>query len=178
MANLCSFSIKVKGEHEKIEHFYNALQQKGNVWLGRGASADLEFEDKNIAKIYGFCKWSIYSALVDNARSMREHPERWSFGDRGDSRDLTFITLDEASKMWNLEIEIYSEESGCCFQEHYLLNNGTFEIDECVRWEEYFLDEFSTKEEAENSLQMSITDAQWAEQYVSVGGFENQEFVI
>lgn len=29
MANICNFSMLVKGKHEDIEAFYNAMQQEG-----------------------------------------------------------------------------------------------------------------------------------------------------
>ena len=46
MANLCSFSMQVNGKHDNIERFYNALTQNGDIWMGRGAEADINYDDE------------------------------------------------------------------------------------------------------------------------------------
>lgn len=181
MANLCSFSMCVKGKHEDIEAFYNAMSQKGNIYMGRGADAEINYEDEeNTAFIDGWCKWSIQSALINNAISMREEPNIWHWGENVDVSSLEFITLFEACKKWNLDMEVYSEEGGCCFQEHYVVVNGDLICDECVDWQEYYIGEYETKEEAENELEIEITDEEWdsGEEYISRGGFENWDFEI
>ena len=57
-------------------------------------------------------------------------------------------------------------------------HNGVVEIDECVEWNEYWLDCYETKEEAEEELEMEITDAEWEEGLVQRGGFEEWVFEI
>ena len=37
MANICDFCMMVKGKKESIEQFINMMEQKGNVYMGRGA---------------------------------------------------------------------------------------------------------------------------------------------
>lgn len=179
MANICSFLMCVKGDHENIESFYNALIQKGTIWMGRGAEADISYEDDNKAFINGWCKWSVYSALIDNAISMRTEPNLWYHEDGSES--LEFITLEEACAKWHLEMEVYSEEYGVGFQEHYLIENDEVLINDCVEANEYDLYEYETKEEAENELDTKITDTEW-ETYkgdrLVRGGFENWDFEI
>lgn len=63
MANICSFRMRLKGEKENISKFFSALTQAGNIWMGRGAEADIDFLSDNEAEIEGCCKWSIQSAL-------------------------------------------------------------------------------------------------------------------
>ena len=184
MANLCSFSMLVKGKHDDIEKFYRAMRQKGYIWMGRGADAEIDYDDNfdleghDRATIDGWCKWSIRSALYDNAISMRREPERWFFGNDVNSVELEFITFVEASEKWNLEVEIFSEEPGCCFQEHYIVRNGIKEVAECVEWNEHFLGYYETKEEAEEELEMQITDEEWENDCVQRGGFGLWEFKI
>ena len=181
MANLCSFCMCVKGTHDNIEKFYNAMFQNGNIYMGRGAEADIRYEhEEDKAFITGSCKWSIQSAMIDNAISMRENPKRWYWGDGADSSNLEFITLFEACKKWNLDMEVYSEESGCCFQEHYMFVDGELVCDECIEWNEYYIDEYETKEEAEEDLEIEITDEEWnsGESFISRGGFEDWDFNI
>ena len=184
MANICSFSMLVNGTHENIEKFYKAMSQDGDIWMGRGAEAEIQYDDdydgegNDRANIDGWCKWSIQSALYDNAISMRVKPEMWYFGNV-DNAKLEFITFVEASKKWNLEVEIFSEESGCCFQEHYIVRKGIVELDECVEWCEYYLDDYDTKEEAEEELGIYITDEEWERHgYIQRGGFGVWEFEI
>lgn len=57
MANICSFSMIVKGERSSIDAFYDAMSQKGNIYMGRGADAAIQYEDEdNRAFIDGWCK--------------------------------------------------------------------------------------------------------------------------
>ena len=178
MANICNFSMCVKGNREDIESFYNALVQEGNVYMGRGAEAEIRYEDST-AFIDGWCKWSVHSALVHNAISMRTNPEIWAWGEDTDASQLEFLTLFEACREWNLDMEVYSEEPGCEFQEHYICLKGDVVCDECVEYHEYDIYEYETKEEAEEELGIKITDDEWDnEDYIYRGGFKNWNFEI
>lgn len=182
MANLCDYDMRIVGKKKNIQKFINALTQTGTIWMGRGAEANVTYEDTDgndcVATVFGYCKWSIVSSLIDNAKSMRKTPENWSFG--SDDKVLTFITLDEASKIYNVDVEVYSEEPGCEFQEHYLIQKGKFIKDECVHYEEYFKGDFETKEDFEKEHDITISDEIWndGEDYYSVGGFKNWDFSI
>lgn len=180
MANVCSFSMLVKGNVDNIHKFYNAMSQIGDIYMGRGADAEIQIdEEEGCANIDGWCKWSVQSAMVTNAESMRSKPDMWYWGDGVDVNRLEFITLFEACQRWNLDMEVYSEEGGCCFQEHYVVINGDLVCDECVEWNEYCLDDFNTKEEAEAEFDIKITDKEWSDGgYISRGGFENWDFEI
>lgn len=181
MANLCSFLMKVRGNKDDIDRFCKAIQQEGNIWIGRGANISVDFEDEDLACLTGDCKWSIQSALIDNAVSMREHPERWHFGDI-DVSSFEFITLYQACARWNLVMEAYSEECGNQFQEHFICDKGVILSDDCVDWEEYWVDGYETKEEAEEDFGIKITDEEWEsglkEGYFTRGGFEYWDFEI
>ncbi len=180
MANLCSFVMRVRGDHNNIEKFYNAMCQNGNVYMGRGADAEIKYEDDNVAEISGCCKWSISSALIRNAISMRTEPDKWYFGPDFNFSKTQFVTLVEACRRWNVDMEVYSEESGCHFQEHYMVVDGELVIDECVEWNEYYIDDFDTKEEAERVLEIEITDEEWysKDSFISRGGFGEWNFEI
>lgn len=181
MANICGFSMFVRGDVENIRSFYNAMIQNGNTYMGRGADAEIVIDDEDkSAHIDGWCKWSVQSAMVDNAISMRENPSMWYWGEEIDATKLEFVTLFEACKKWNVDMEVYSEESGCCFQEHYVCTNGDIVCEECVKWNEYYIDDYDTKEEAEEELEIKITDEEWnrRESYISRGGFERWDFEI
>ena len=180
MANECSFSMCVKGNRSDIEQFYNAMKQEGNIWMGKGAVGEIEYyEEENKAIIIGWCKGSVQSAMVDDAISMRTKPQIWHWAEK-DPKSLEFVTLYEACEKWNIVMEVYSEESGNCFQEHIICDKGDVLCDECVEWHEYCIDEYETKEQAEEELGIEITDEEWEEgnDYVSRGGFEDWNFEI
>ena len=179
MANICSFVMKVRGNKEDIEQFYKAVNQEGKIWMGRGAETDLTFEEDDEAFLSGWCKWSVISALVDNAVSMRTEPEKWYCGPEEEEHE--YITLYEACKRWNIVMEVYSEECGCQFQEHFICDKGDVICEDCVHWEEYDIGDYESKEEAEEDLDVEFTDEEWAnhdDYRITRGGFKNWNFEI
>jgi len=150
MANICNFQMLVKGKRENIESFLKAMNQDGDIWMGRGAETYVEWkkEDKDdtcaIANVSGSCKWSIVSALIDNAKSM-ERQRLTGVGswheDEQTSKVKRYMSLPEACTFFNVNMEVYSEEEGCCFQEHMkaenIVKNGERTLkwhDECCEW--------------------------------------------
>ena len=146
MANICDFSMVVKGKKENIEQFMDMMEQKGTVWMGRGAVIDFtdmeELENGNYrCQIDGGTKWNVTSSMVLNAVSMRENPDMWFFGDDIDKTKLSFVTLFEACEQLNLAMEVYSEEAGNGFQEHYLFDEGRLMANETVDYTEEYNEE-------------------------------------
>ena len=163
MANICNFSMMVKGKKENIESFIAMMEQEGNVYMGRGAVinfTDMEEVDngKYRCQIDGYTKWSIQSSLIDNAISMRIKPDMWNFGENVDKTKLSFVTLFEACEQLELDMEVYSEECGNCFQEHYLFVDGELVKNECVDYEERYNED--------------------TDEYESIGGFDSWDFEI
>lgn len=147
MANICSFSMMVVGnKKENLETFLNMLTQNGDVYMGRGAnvySHEIEDVSDNYEKekyrmqIEGDCKWAIESALIRNAISMREDPDKWYFGDKTDITKLRFVTLFEACKELDVNMEVFSNEPGCGFEEHILYQDG-YTLNETCDYTETF----------------------------------------
>ena len=163
MANICNFSMMVKGKKENIEQFVDMMEQKGTVWMGRGAIVNFtDIEEVENGKwrcqIDGDTKWSVQSSMIDNAISMRTEPNKWSFGENIDKTKLSFVTLFEACKQLGLDMEVYSEECGCGFQEHYLFIDGELVEEECVDYSEEYNEE--------------------TEEFESSGGFDDWDFEI
>ena len=170
MANLFDIDMKIVGDKEARTNFINALSQKDDVWMGRGAVIDISEEDDDYVFIFGYCKWSIKSSLINNAINMRENPKIW-----GVENIQSIITLPEASKIYNVDVEAYSEECGNCFAEHYIIEKGKIVKNENVDFHEYYLGDFDTKKEAEEELKISITDEEWENNdYLRVGGFDQE----
>lgn len=183
MPNYCNYSMCVKGTKENVEEFIKVIQADYNYGtmefsydrhFFRVFEADyneIEELDDNIyqAIIDGYCAWSVSSCMFNNHSSSYYNAlkERYPNAFRG-------TTLPIESKRLNLDIEVFSEEGGMCFQEHYIILKGDVVCDECVDWNEYYIDEYETKEEAEEDLEIEITDEEWnsGDSYISRGGFE------
>jgi hypothetical protein len=53
-----------------------------------------------------------------------------------------YITLDLLCKRLDFGIEVFAEESGCCFQQHFMVNhNGEIVIHDVEHWEEHWFDD-------------------------------------
>ena len=184
MPNYCNYSMCVKGKKENIEEFvkviqahydYNTMEFSHDRHLFRVFDAYYD-EIEELADnsyqvvINGCCAWSVISCMFEDGY-YSDIKERFPNDCRG-------TTLPIESKRLNLDIEVYSDESGCCFQEHYVVIKGDVVCEESVDWYEYFIDEYDSKEEAEKNLDIEITDAEWQEGYASRGGFETWDFEI
>lgn len=187
MPNYCSYLMCVKGKKENIKEFikvikadynYGAMEFSFDRHMFRVFAADYD-EIEQIGEnayqvlINGYCAWSVSSCMLDSLHSYYAScKEKYKENFRG-------TTLPIESKRLNLDIEVFSEESGMCFQEHYIIRNGIMEVDDCVDWNEYFLEEYETKEEAEKDLGIVITDDEWNnEEVISRGGFGEWDFII
>ena len=139
MANICNFQMHIKGDSRQLlETFKNMISQRGNTWMGRGAVIYHEIMNETgygkwVAAFHGDVKWSVKSALIDNAESMRKQPDMWYFGDKVDSSELKFITLFEACEQLGLDMEVFSYEDEIKFQEHYLFKDGKVIRAECKK---------------------------------------------
>ena len=186
MPNYCDYSMCVKGTKENVEEFIKVIQAdydynnmkfnyKRHLFRVFEAHCDeLEQLDEDVyqALISGYCAWSVSSCMLEHGyyRDIKaRHPKEF----RG-------TTLKKESKRLNLAIEVYSEECGCEFQEHYIFIDGQTKASECVDYHEYYIGEFNSKAEAEEELDIEITDEEWnsGEEYIQRGGFESWDFEI
>lgn len=151
MGNLCSFTMKLKGTAENIEVFHDWMTQKGATWMGHGAESEYDTEQlrevmtKDADNIFtiiigGSVNNSVLDSLVSDAIEMRTTPNRWSWKGM-DYENLTFITLFEACEQLHLDMEVFSEEPGCCFAEHILFKDGKVMTKETVPFTEYWDEE-------------------------------------
>lgn len=149
MANICNFEMRAKGTAENLKAFFDALQQEGNVWIGRGAELYEEpeiqkTEEEQTVTVFGLCKWSLWAALLYDAQSMKLQKEAgqgtWTGSDEF-YRTHDFLTVMEATEKWALTVEAVSEECGCCFSEHYIWSHGKTLLDLSADFEEFFSDD-------------------------------------
>lgn len=187
MPNICLYSMCVKGKKENIEEFikviqadydYDKMKFTHDRHLFRVFSADdngiEQVDDNDVYEVIinGDCAWSVGSCMFESYyyNSLKE---RFPNEFRG-------TTLQIESERLGLDIEVYSEESGCCFQEHYVICNGDIVVDESEDWYEYYIGDYETKAEAEEDLGITITDEEWnsGEDFISRGGFGSWDFDI
>lgn len=114
MANICEFVMKLKGNYEDIQEFYNELVGDSDVRIGICAdSAELCFINENTAFIFnGCCRWSIGNTFFRKATKYIVQFEN------------KVVDLFEACKNNNVNMIAYSKETGRCFQEMYRYENG------------------------------------------------------
>ena len=165
MANNAFYHMKVVGDSKNVEEFIRAMKWQGEYTVqgvGRVFNADVYEKEDDYAIIGGDCAWSVISAMRNEG-----NPNN----------------IEKLSARLNLAIEVYCEECGFEFQEHFLVKNGNVMIDECVDWEEYAVEDFETKEEAEEELEVTFTDEERANRRandyrITRGGFDSWDFEI
>lgn len=171
MANLCSYSMRIKGTKENVNEFYERMEnydKPNHLWR---VEADIYGEYVNedgttTIDVAGSCAWSIESCCRASGYS--------------EGVDLFEVN----SRELDLEIECWSDECGCCFQEHYLYKKGECLIDDYVRWNEYYYDEFDFESfedfKKEYDIPKHVTENDLDDGcYWHTGGFDNYcEFQI
>ena len=130
MPNYCDYEMKIKGSKNAIKRVLDCLNADYNY--GEGKPSHQHFfrvfqaeetrpikrnEDGTYTQyVYGYCAWSVSSCMLDGGFSYyqlvkKDHPEIFMG-----------TTLTEQSK--DCEIEVFSEEPGMGFSEHYIFKNG------------------------------------------------------
>ena len=183
MPNYCSYSMKVKGTPENVQEFVNIIQvnylyqEDGTCvdfktkepierHLWRVFEADI-FDDEIIddirsVTITGCCAWSVYSCMCAGRSTYQN-----------DNPNKNGTTLENESARLNLSIEVFSEEPGCCFMEHYVYVNGKEIIGDCVDWNEYYVGDFETVEELNAEYNTNFTQEEFeSDEYLHIGGME------
>ena len=132
MANLCGFALHAEGTKNAIEALKKAFtwdEEKGYQAGYIYDDVDVEIEEisKNlyVLRTDGCCKWSVQSAMLDKGELQKVIQEN------------------------KLTVEIYSEEYGLCFMEHFLWNNGVLEESKCVDAERYNIQDIQDELEDE-----------------------------
>lgn len=84
--------------------------------------------------LFGYCAWSVSACMLN------EWEHSYYSECKNNHKDIFMgTTLEEQSQ--DCEIEVFSEEPGCCFSEHYIFKNGKRIVDDCIDIEEGGYDE-------------------------------------
>lgn len=142
MANICEFSMLINGEPQKLLEVrkifladYDYSKDKVTctedyhvfrTWV------DEDVNDTDVSHGYlslcGECAWSVATCMLEEGY-YQDYVTRDGF--KG-------ITLNQISERYGVDIEVYSKEYGMAFEEHYLIKNGKFEIDDVVSFESIY----------------------------------------
>lgn len=141
MPNYCNYQLKAKGDKKNLEKLHRIMNadyryEKEEVYCSEDTHMFRIFEaalielNNDYIIIDGYCAWSVFSCMFDSQctyyRNM--HTE---YKDK-----CKATTIDKLSKELKLDIEIFSEESGVGFMEHFLIKQGEIIIDDCVDYYE------------------------------------------
>lgn len=121
MANLCSYSLYAKGTKEGLLKLRRMLEQEEKPYVINAKYCSVlsarrirkNSDGSYSQKFSSATRWSVAGAMLDERRNSDE-----------------YCTLQKAAKLTGVEMEIYSEEPGCCFAEHIRISpdgRGTIE---------------------------------------------------
>ena len=121
MANLCSYDLYAKGTKEGLLKLRRMLEQEEKPYVINAkycselvAGRIRKNEDGSYSqKFSSATRWSVAGAMLDERRNSDE-----------------YCTLQRAAELTGTELELYSEEPGCCFGEHIRISpdgRGTIE---------------------------------------------------
>lgn len=192
MPNYCNYEMKVVGGRSNVEEFFKVLSSDYDYTDGLNYSSfdrhffrifeayshDFSYEkDENNrpiantikhvkidsnedtiveAIISGYCAWSVASCMMPGGYSYYETSGR----PKGSNLILE-------SKNLNIDIEVFSEESGMCFMEHLIIESGVVTTEECEDYEEQF-DEKTGEGKTTGGIEWnySISDCTYIEKHI------------
>jgi len=143
MPNYCNYNMKVTGRKPDVNRFLSILKYEDKEYaLSRIFEADkyksTRYKNTEFVSSYitGYCAWSCSSTMLDGLGSY--YATYGNFQNDGAPRRSH---LKELTKLLDIVVELYSDESGMCFQEHILVSRGDIIIDDCVDWTDSYEDE-------------------------------------
>lgn len=160
MPNWCVFEINVVGPKEGVEYMLNVLKCDYSYHLEPptfsfkehvfrtyidGYAFDKEYDqygDYVHYQIWGDCAWSVYCCMFDDGS-----PFSYYTSIKNNYPNNRCTTLIDLSARFGLIIEIWSEEPGMCFREHYMIQNGVMIVDECINTVWHMLDGYNNYNE-------------------------------
>lgn len=177
MPNYCDYEMKINGKKENVEKLISYLQAEYS-YKGDGTvecSADKHFfrvfgadvlEEYEIdpgkedtlytAIVGGCCAWSVYSCMMQGEHTYYNRVKE------SNKKEFYGTHMIEATRELDLEVEIFSEEPGCGFMEHYRIDKGEVLVDDCVDWCELYDEEGEPIYDEETGEQETEGGVEWA----------------
>lgn len=175
MPNFANYQAQIKGAKENVLKVFDAFKQEKyedgpHMYRIFEANADdepVQVDDGEfILGISGYCAWSIHSCMF---------PDSLYFTKGTSPNAVDILTLSEQHQV---QVEMYSEEPGVGFQEHYYINRGELVIDDIAEdYTSVYMDAYESVDEIFEDLGVRISEEQFKnEEFVDIGGFENWNF--
>lgn len=197
MPNYCDYEMKVVGKTNCIKEFIKVMQADYNYGTNeftgprhmyRVFEAYVDQEPEAIDEygnaeciISGYCAWSVASCMLDQDctyyRDVRKNPETYGISGDVERRD-THLVLE--SKNLGLDIEVFSRETGMCFEEHYLIKHGEMIKEEVLEYHEPYWDkdEYPTMEAFNKEQGTNYTEVDFDENGFYISDDVNWEYEI
>lgn len=191
MPNYCDYEMKVLGRKEAVEEFIKVMKANydygkmefshdrhmgGRVFEANPYDFEKVDDDDELwaVMIDGYCAWSVHSCMFDGGHTYYNDLKS-AYKEKCRSTTIPI----EAERL-DLDVEVFSQETGIGFEEHYVVRKGEVITDDCVDCTEYYLGEYNTKAEAEKELDIEISDKEWESGECSIvrGGFGSWNFEI
>ena len=142
MPNYCDYEMKIKGKKRALNRVMECLKADYNYNEGKPSHKHFfrvfdvfcddgfqENEDGTYTLfVYGYCAWSVFSCMCKG--------EHTYYNDCKKAYPNLFMGTNLKEQSKNCIIEVFSEEEGMEFSEHYLFENGKCLIDDCVKTEQ------------------------------------------
>lgn len=160
MANNAYYRAHIKGDESNVKEFIRAMKWEGE-YAENGAGRIFScyvidecvlWSDANHAyfcDMEGDVAWSILSAL---------------------RKEYNPNNIEELSKRLNLVIEMFSQEPGMGFMEHFVVDNGKVLCDDCFDYCEYDIDKFEENMD-------DIGDEFWEQDFVKESGITRENYI-
>lgn len=130
MPNYCNYEMKIKGSKDAIKRVLECLKADYNYTIGKPEHKhffrvfdvydDEEMEDNGDGTftqfVYGDCAWSVYCCMCSGDHTY--------YNSLKESHPDIFMGTDLVEQSQDCEIEVFSEEEGMEFSEHYIFKNG------------------------------------------------------
>ena len=138
MPNYCNYEMKIVGSKDAIERVLGCLKADYDYTLEKpehkhffrvfNVYEDEEMEDNGDGTftqfVYGGCAWSVYCCMCSGGHTY--------YNDGKKSLGENFMGTNLVEQSHDCEIEVFSEEEGIAFSEHYIFKNGECLCDDCV----------------------------------------------
>lgn len=138
MPNYCNYEMKIKGSKDAIKRVLECLKADYDYNKGKpdhkhffrvfDVYDDNEMKDNGDGTftqfVFGDCAWSVHSCMCSG--------EHTYYNDGKESFGENFMGTDLLEQSKDCEIEVFSEEEGMEFSEHYIFKNGECLVDDCV----------------------------------------------
>lgn len=183
MANVCFFNLNVVGTEDKVKEFCNILNgENERYFAGIEEIEEIKrtniintksnkFKKGNLVSVFfsGDCKWSVLTSMLEDGY-YREFSKT----------DKNITNLEIETKRLELFVEVISSECGLGFMEHHIIDNGDIVLNDCVDYEEYFMEDYDNVEEFNEDTGENWTEEEFKnynEEYYKIGGID-WEYVV